>query len=87
MKNCLQIPRFNWIKSPKNTSSKLAKIITNVENAGLYYLWVMEYFLQATLNALDSSFHPIAFREQMHEYFIEEYRRLIDDRTVGEKGV
>ena len=42
----LQIPRFNWPGSPKNTGSKLVEIATAAENAGFYSLWVMDHFFQ-----------------------------------------
>ncbi len=41
---------------------------------------VSELF-QLTLNGLGSSFLPITAKDQMQGFFLEEYRRLIDNRT------
>jgi len=47
---------------------------------------VSELF-QLSLKALDSSFLPITLKEQMHECFIEEYRRLMDNGKAGRKSL
>ena len=48
MKIGLQIPRFNWPGSPKNTGSRLVEIAKTAENLGFYSLWVMDHFFQVT---------------------------------------